>query len=174
MSFSFYTGDCNIPANATLLYDILFVGIYKWRTVGKESSYGIGQMRSTVSQWDSFSSNLFILRMTAVSDLCWKVAGTVMELNDEHKDITVSSLFWFWVSSCRTMFLWSMVWWTPMWIVDRTWITGHRIPSIVIPFHLSNCSIIILTVLVLKVWGSRNADWSWMPESSRGKLWCPV
>lgn len=25
----FSAGDCNIPANATLLYDILFVGIYK-------------------------------------------------------------------------------------------------------------------------------------------------
>lgn len=24
-----FSGDCNIPANATLLYDILFVGIYK-------------------------------------------------------------------------------------------------------------------------------------------------
>lgn len=24
-----FSGDCNIPGNATLLYDILFVGIYK-------------------------------------------------------------------------------------------------------------------------------------------------
>lgn len=24
-----FSGDCNIPANATLLYDILFVGVYK-------------------------------------------------------------------------------------------------------------------------------------------------
>ncbi|KAK1266006.1 hypothetical protein QJS04_geneDACA000722 [Acorus gramineus] len=24
-----FSGDCNVPANATLLYDILFVGVYK-------------------------------------------------------------------------------------------------------------------------------------------------
>lgn len=33
--FLVYVGDCNIPANATLVYDINFVGIYsgnrKWR-----------------------------------------------------------------------------------------------------------------------------------------------
>ncbi|VAI49269.1 unnamed protein product [Triticum turgidum subsp. durum] len=26
-----FSGDCNIPGNSTILYDILLVGIYKWR-----------------------------------------------------------------------------------------------------------------------------------------------
>lgn len=91
MSFPLFTGDCNIPANATLLYDILFVGIYKWRdnVEGEQFWYWVDE----ATYYSEIPSIQIYLENGYARSLWWTVMGTVIELYDKHEDITVSSLF---------------------------------------------------------------------------------